>query len=101
MYTATAMRPSYRARICKPVKESGIDNQPHGIDSLESIPELLKCLQIRALYAWLRSIASISCRYKTRQILGECRKLVPWRGGCFHQESRAQHEFSLSWLGPA
>jgi hypothetical protein len=35
---------------------------PRSITSLtESIPGLLKCLQIRALYAWLRFIATISC----------------------------------------
>jgi hypothetical protein len=65
MYYYRAMRLSYRARIYKPIK-SKIDYQPHGIDSLESIPGPLKCFfLIRALYAWLRFIASISCRYKT------------------------------------
>jgi len=32
------------------LRSPGIDSQPGGIDSLESIPVLLKCLQIRALY---------------------------------------------------
>jgi hypothetical protein len=81
--------------MCKPFKESRIDNQPHGIDSLESILELLKCLQIRALYAWLRFIASISCRYKS---VANC----AMEGMLFFQQGgRAQHDFSLSWLGAA
>jgi hypothetical protein len=33
-----------------PFKEPGIDNQPGGIDSLESNPGLLKRLQIRAQF---------------------------------------------------
>jgi len=36
-----------------------IDSQPCGIDSLESIPGLLKCLQIRALSADRVKIVSI------------------------------------------
>ncbi len=36
------------ARICKRLRSPGIDSQPGRIDSLESIADLLKCLQIRA-----------------------------------------------------
>jgi hypothetical protein len=36
-------------KFVNPLRSSGIDSQSGGTDSLESIPELLKRLQLRAL----------------------------------------------------
>jgi hypothetical protein len=67
------VRFTYRARICKPFKEPGIDSQPVGLVGQpylsyrparlhrlpESVPGLLKRLQIRAQYSKTGSCSSI------------------------------------------